>query len=197
MQKHSCLLLLKSRRENEKGSLESSLLVWVHFLPTSIPDPTVPISTLLAASMGFPGGSVVKESACQCRRRKRCKLILGLERSLGVGNDNPFQYSCLENSMDRGAWQATVGGVANSWTQFSIHTHIGIYTAVIWFNDVCVCFQRPLLLFGPSLLWGLRVGLLFSHNSDNSQDSTQHMLHRPTGQTAWLPTTWPETELGN
>ena len=33
-------------------------------------------------------------------------------RSLGEGNDNPLQYSCLENSMDRGAWQATVHGVA-------------------------------------------------------------------------------------
>ena len=34
-------------------------------------------------------------------------LISGLERSLGIGNDNPFQYSCLENPIDRGSWQAT------------------------------------------------------------------------------------------
>jgi len=39
-------------------------------------------------------------------------LIHELGRSPGEGNDNPFQYSCLENSMDRGAWQATVHGVA-------------------------------------------------------------------------------------
>ena len=38
--------------------------------------------------------------------------ISGLERSLGEGNDNPFQYSCQGNSMDRGAWQPTVHGVA-------------------------------------------------------------------------------------
>ena len=37
----------------------------------------------------------------------------------GIGNDNPLQYSCLENSMDRGAWQATVHGVAKSQTQLS------------------------------------------------------------------------------
>ena len=37
----------------------------------------------------------------------------------GEGNGNPLQYSCLENSMDRGAWQATVDGVAKSWTQLS------------------------------------------------------------------------------
>jgi len=37
-----------------------------------------------------------------------------LGRSPGEGNDNPFQYSCLENPMDRGAWQATARGVAKS-----------------------------------------------------------------------------------
>ena len=42
--------------------------------------------------------------------------ISGLGRSPGEGNGNPLQYSCLENSMDRGAWQATVHGVANSRT---------------------------------------------------------------------------------
>ena len=40
-------------------------------------------------------------------------------RSLGVGNGNPLQYSCLENSMDRGAWRATVHGVTESQTQLS------------------------------------------------------------------------------
>ena len=43
-------------------------------------------------------------------------LIPGLGRSLGGGNGNPLQYSCLENCMDRGAWRATVHGVAKSWT---------------------------------------------------------------------------------
>ena len=38
--------------------------------------------------------------------------ILELERCFGVGNGNPFKHSCLENSMDRGAWWATVHGVA-------------------------------------------------------------------------------------
>ena len=38
------------------------------------------------------------------------------ERSPGEGNGNPLQYSCLENPMDRGAWRATVHGVAKSWT---------------------------------------------------------------------------------
>ena len=42
-------------------------------------------------------------------------LIPGSERSPGVGNGNPLQYSYLENSIDRGAWQATVHGVTKSW----------------------------------------------------------------------------------
>ena len=43
-------------------------------------------------------------------------LIPGMGRYPGEGNGNPLQYSCLENSMDRGAWQATVHGVAKSQT---------------------------------------------------------------------------------
>ena len=48
----------------------------------------------------------------------------GLGRSLGEGNGNPLQYSCLENSMDRGAWRTTVQGVPKSWTGLSdFHLH--------------------------------------------------------------------------
>ena len=46
-------------------------------------------------------------------------LIPGLGRSPREGNGNPLPYSCLENSMDRGAWQATVHGVAKSRTRLS------------------------------------------------------------------------------
>ena len=57
-----------------------------------------------------------KESACNAGD---LGLIPGSERSLGEGHGNPLQYSCLENSMDSGDWQATVHGVAKSWTQLS------------------------------------------------------------------------------
>ena len=56
----------------------------------------------------FPGGSEGKESACSARD---LGLIPGSGRSPQEGNGNPFQYSCLENFMDRGAWLATVHGV--------------------------------------------------------------------------------------
>ena len=59
--------------------------------------------------MSFPDGSVGKESACNARD---LGLIPGLGRFPGGGNGNPLQYSCLENPMDRRAWQATVHGVA-------------------------------------------------------------------------------------
>ena len=64
----------------------------------------------------FPGGSDGKESACNAGD---LGSIPGLGRSPGEGNGNPLQYSSLENSMDRGAWQATVHGVTKSGTQLS------------------------------------------------------------------------------
>ena len=58
-----------------------------------------------------------KESTCSAGDRSDMGLIPG--RSPGEGHGNPVQYSCLENSMDRGAWQAPVYGVAKSWTPVS------------------------------------------------------------------------------
>ena len=66
--------------------------------------------------MGFPGGSRRKETTCQCRRCKRRGFDPGLERFPGESHGNPLQYSCLENSMDRGAWWATVHRVTQSQT---------------------------------------------------------------------------------
>ena len=59
--------------------------------------------------MGFPSGSDGKESDCNAGD---LGSISGSGRSSGEGNGNPFQYSCLENPMDRGAWWAIVHGVA-------------------------------------------------------------------------------------
>ena len=57
-----------------------------------------------------------KEFTCQCRRcERRLDLIPGSGKSPGQGNGNPLQYSCLENPMDRGAWWATVHGIAESY----------------------------------------------------------------------------------
>ena len=66
--------------------------------------------------MGFPGGSVVKNQPANVGEMGS---IPDLRRSPAEGNDNPLQYFCLENSMDREAWRATVQGVAKSQPQLS------------------------------------------------------------------------------
>ena len=64
---------------------------------------------------------VVKNPPTNAGDLKDMVLIPGLGRSPGGENGNPLQYSCLENSMDRGAWQATVQGVAKVRTRLSMH----------------------------------------------------------------------------
>ena len=66
----------------------------------------------LKVNMGFPGGSVVKNPPAN---EGEANSIPGLGRYPGGGNANPLQYSCLENSMDRGVWWAVVHGVTKSW----------------------------------------------------------------------------------
>ena len=69
------------------------------------------------------GGPDGKESACN---GVDLGLIPGLGRSPREGNGNPVQYSCLENSMDRGAWKAIVHGVAKSQTELN-NTSLSLY----------------------------------------------------------------------
>ena len=68
----------------------------------------------IVVALGFPGGSVVKNLLVHAENTD-VGSIPGLERSPGGINSNPLQYSCLENSMNRGTWWATVHGVAKSW----------------------------------------------------------------------------------
>ena len=70
-------------------------------------------------NIGFQGGASGKESACNAEDTGDVGLIPGSGRSPGGGNDNPLQYSCLGNPMNREAWWATVRGVTKSWTQLS------------------------------------------------------------------------------
>ena len=79
-----------------------------NLMPKHIHTPKIP---------GFPHGSVVKESTCSAGDAGDPGSILGLGKSLGGEHGNPFQYPCLENPVDRGAWWATVLGIAKSHTQ--------------------------------------------------------------------------------
>ena len=64
--------------------------------------------------MSFPGGTVVKNLPARAEDAGDVGLIPGLGRAPGEGNGYPLQYSCLEKTMDTGAWQDIVHGVAKS-----------------------------------------------------------------------------------
>ena len=72
---------------------------------------------------GFPGGTVVEYLSASAEDARDRGLIPGLGRSPEIGNGNPPQYSWQGNSMDIGACQAIVHGLAKSWTWLSTHTH--------------------------------------------------------------------------
>ena len=73
----------------------------------------LPIKVSHFRKCSFPGGTSGKESTCNARDTRDLDLIPGSGRSPGEGNGSPLQYSCLENPMDRGVWQAAVHGVAD------------------------------------------------------------------------------------
>ena len=75
-------------------------------------------ATDLGSSSAFCGASLVAQTVKNLPAMQETWLgsTSGSGKSPGEGNGNPLQYSCLENPMDRGAWQATVHGVAKNWT---------------------------------------------------------------------------------
>ena len=84
-----------NRKEYEKG--------WIHHFAAQ-----------QKLTRGFPGGTVVENPAANTGDPRDAGSILGSGRSHGEGNGHPLQNSCLENSMDRGTWQAAVHGVTKS-----------------------------------------------------------------------------------
>ena len=89
----------------------------------------------------FPDGSVSEKSICNTGATGDRGLIPGLGRSKG-GNGNPFQYSCLNNPMDRGAWRATVHGLTKVLDMTEqINTQIS-FTIVKVKTDIFFLFQH-------------------------------------------------------
>ena len=79
-------------------------------------------------------------------------LIPGSGRSPGGGRDNPFQYSYLENLMDREAWRPTVHGVSKSWTQLKqlsmhIHIYIHVYTHIYTYIYTCIYIDTYIYIY--------------------------------------------------
>ena len=112
--------------------------------------------------MGFPGGSDGKVSAHNVGDPGS---ISGLGRSPGEGNGNPLQYSCLENSTDRRAWQATVYGVTKNQTRLSDFTFFYFHKLIIilchnledrWFFLDCIVLISSEKVMAPhfrTLAW--------------------------------------------
>ena len=140
-------------------------------------------SSLNKSTSGFPGGSDHKASAYSARDPGS---IPGLGRSPGEGNGNPFQYSRLENPMDRGVWWAIVHEVAKSWTWLSNFTSLHVLlclslkcfcheTSRIWASlspkTRCVIsvgrlrilagFEPPHMSSSPNLRWMVSISLTF------------------------------------
>ena len=98
--------------------------------------------------MGFPDGSASKESACNAADTEVSGSIPGR------GNDNPLQYFCLENSMDKAAWWATVRSVSESLIGLSVHpvlneimsaTHVASPHRLVsawWSVNVSLCYNH-------------------------------------------------------
>ena len=88
-------------------------LLWVEFEGVLLSTSSTSLFACISLLREFPRWLGGREFTCQCRR---CRFDPWVEKNPGEGNGNPLQYSCLEHSMDRGAWQVTVHGVAKRWT---------------------------------------------------------------------------------
>ena len=113
---------------------------------------------------GFPGGSVVKNLYANAEDTGNTGLIPGSGRSPGEANGNSLNYSCLENRMGRGVWQATVPGVEKSWTRLkrlssSSSIALGTGDTVI---DNAIYHQN----FGDSKAWYLLKRVLLDNLLD-------------------------------
>ena len=121
--------------------------------------------------MGFPGGAVVKKQPANAGAARDMDSIPGSGRSLGVGNGNPLQYSCLGNPTEiSGAWRATVHGVAKSRTQLNAHAHTHRYLTNIppsrksgWLENSKIVCQRPVVGGRGTMLTALAEKIKFKY----------------------------------
>ena len=146
---------------------------------------------LFRGSLWFRASQVSsgKESACNAGD---LGSIPGLGRSPGERNGYSLQYSCPENSMDRGAWQAPAHGVEKSWTWLSdlthTHTHTHTHTqTLLWFSHIslsalklCLRAMTPAWVFsarGIGMPFSAPISQLCLLNADLSQPCSSITIH--------------------
>ena len=110
------LVILNSAARNHRIHAYFGIMVFSGYMPQSRTAEPCGNSSLAASRVGFPGGSARRESACNAGDPG---LVSGSGRALGKRNGNPFQCSCLEDSIDRRAWWARVHGVSKNQTWLS------------------------------------------------------------------------------
>ena len=100
--------------------------------------------------MIVPGDASGKEPACPAADLREVDSVPGSGRSPGGGHGNPLHSSCLENPMDRGAWRATVPGVAKSWTRLKrLSTQVNKYSWKQNFSHALLDTSRRSTFFLP------------------------------------------------
>ena len=100
---------------NETGVIyHGVMLTLITLLRRNLPNLFSHLSVDEHSGWGFPSGAVVKNLPASAEDARHMGLIPGSGRSPGAGIGSPLHYSCLENSVDRGAWQATVHRVIRS-----------------------------------------------------------------------------------
>jgi len=128
------------------------------------------ISVIVLFILGFPGGSVGKESACNM---EDMGLVPGLGRSPGGGHGNPLQYSYLENPVDRGGWWAAVLGfqrVGHDWmTKHSTQLSSSLFLYIFSLLNFSLC--SPILLLSL-----LSIFVIFTLNSLSGRSLVSTLL---------------------
>ena len=102
---------------------------------------------LYESLQGFPGDLVVKNPPANAGGTGDLGLIPGSGRSPGGGNGNPFQYSCLENLMDRGVWRAIFHGVTKSQTRLSTHECMWVTVRTLRSHYMSLSRERDDLIY--------------------------------------------------
>ena len=143
-----------------------------------LPSPLVSVEL----STFFVGWLSTKETACQCSRFRKWGFDPWAVRPPGGENSNPFQYSCLDNSMDGGAWQATVHRITKSWTWLRDWAHTHTHWVVIDYHSfsphVTAWLEFTLGINQESLLGYLSLAYAASHLLSNLNLSAQTQVKK-------------------
>ena len=115
-----------------------------------------------------------KESTCNAGDTGYTGSIPGLGRSPGEGHSNPLQYSCLENPMDRGAWQATVHGVTKSrtWLSFDLFHPLSMFEPESAITSPLNHLKTSFTCSWIALLWEKKTFYTNAHSSEIKRRAT-------------------------